>query len=331
MARNVQGPDWPTPNEALRERMPARLQLNRAEVSYVTAPAAPMMPWRNEAPVVTMPPRQCLPRARAEISRSGPWGDVTVAGEGRARIYVMPFAVPPTPVSYPAHQAGCELVDSSGHVLITVNALARPVAPTTRSASMPPRPGTEKIRPREFDKLVQSTAKTVVSAPRSFVQGQPKQEAVPVLLSCADALSPPYTALSPRSTAMSRPSPPAGLVGPNLEVPLNKGVEKLSAMEAQAKRDWESVCLVVDVRSADRASGHIQVPELVQKFSKEKLVASARTGIASRRVAVLEGGYRGWEGQRLPVVREQPMDAHGQACADKYALSMGRRVAGAGA
>ena len=111
MARNVQGPDWPTPNEALRERMPARLQLNRAEVSYVTAPAAPMMPWRNEAPVVTMPPRQCLPRARAEISRSGPWGDVTVAGEGRARIYVMPFAVPPTPVSYPAHQAGCELLE----------------------------------------------------------------------------------------------------------------------------------------------------------------------------------------------------------------------------
>ena len=29
MARNVQGPDWPTPNEALRERMPARLQLKR--------------------------------------------------------------------------------------------------------------------------------------------------------------------------------------------------------------------------------------------------------------------------------------------------------------
>ena len=29
MARSVQGPDWPTPNEVLRERMPARLQLNR--------------------------------------------------------------------------------------------------------------------------------------------------------------------------------------------------------------------------------------------------------------------------------------------------------------
>ncbi|CAE7264219.1 unnamed protein product, partial [Symbiodinium sp. CCMP2456] len=49
------------------------------------------------------------------------------------------------------------------------------------------------------------------------------------------------------------------------------------------------------------------------------------------RVAVLEGGFRGWERQRLPVVYEQSMDAHGQAKADKYALSMGRRVAGAGA
>ena len=38
-------------------------------------------------------------------------GDVAVAGEGRARIYVMPLAVPPTPVSYPAHQAGCELLE----------------------------------------------------------------------------------------------------------------------------------------------------------------------------------------------------------------------------
>lgn len=147
-----------------------------------------------------------------------------------------------------------------------------------------------------------------------------------------------------------------------MEVPLNKGVEKLSAMEVdQLLRAGQ--CLVVDVRSADRASGHIQgsvheptsfqapllnrVPELVQKFSKEKLVIfhcqySLHRGPqcanwyreqapTSQRVAVLEGGYRGWEGQRLPVVREQPMDARGQACADKYALSMGRRVAGAGA
>ena len=83
MARNVQGPDWPTLNEILRERMPARLQLNKiAEVLYINAPVAPRVPWRGEAPVVTMPPRQWLPWARAEISRSGPLGDVAVAGEG---------------------------------------------------------------------------------------------------------------------------------------------------------------------------------------------------------------------------------------------------------
>ena len=108
MARNVQGPDWPTPNEALRERMPARLQLKRLCRGFVHQRARGS---DDEAPVVTMPPRQCLPRARAEILRSGPWGDVAVAGEGRARIYVMPLAVPPTPVSYPAHQAGCELLE----------------------------------------------------------------------------------------------------------------------------------------------------------------------------------------------------------------------------
>ncbi|CAE7939213.1 unnamed protein product, partial [Symbiodinium sp. KB8] len=122
-------------------------------------------------------------------------------------------------------------------------------------------------------------------------------------------------------------------------------------------------CCLVDVREADRASGYIQgavheptsfqapllnrVPELVKKFGNEKLVIfhcqySMHRGPQCanwyrqqappmQRVAVLEGGFRGWERERLPVVYEQPMDAHGQAMADSYALSMGRRVAGAGA
>ncbi|CAE7279440.1 unnamed protein product [Symbiodinium sp. KB8] len=66
--------------------------------------------------------------------------------------------------------------------------------------------------------------------------------------------------------------------------------------------------------------------------------------LGPRRVAVLEGGFRGWERDRLPaeslsrhevedavllqVVYKQPMDALGQAKADSYALCMGRRVAG---
>eukprot|EP00439_Symbiodinium_sp_Y106_P014656 s8060_g2.t1 len=127
-------------------------------------------------------------------------------------------------------------------------------------------------------------------------------------------------------------------------------------------------CCLIDVRGDDRASGYIQgavheptsfqapllnrVPELVQKFGNETLVVfhcqySLHRGPQcanwyrqqappTQRVAVLEGGFRGWEGQRLPVVREKAMDAHGQArCthlqlakADVYTLSTGRRVAG---
>jgi len=162
--------------------------------------------------------------------------------------------------------------------------------------------------------------------------------------------------------AAPRPAACTGLVGPNLEVPLQKGVEKLAAEEVHQLLK-AGLCLLIDVRGEDRASGHIEgsvheptsfqapllnrVPELVAKFSKERLVIfhcqySLHRGPqcanwyreqapTSQRVAVLEGGFRGWEGQRLPVLREQPMDAHSQGKADIYALSMGRRLAGAGA
>ncbi|CAE7264230.1 unnamed protein product, partial [Symbiodinium sp. CCMP2456] len=83
------------------------------------------------------------------------------------------------------------------------------------------------------------------------------------------------------------PSAPTGLLGPNMEVPLNKGVERLTPQEVhQLLR--AGLCVVVDVRSADRASGHIQgavheptsfeqpllnrVPELAKRFSEAKLV-----------------------------------------------------------
>ena len=104
MARNVQGPDWPTPNEALRERMPARLQLNRLCRGFVHQRA------RGSYDAVAQPgARRDRAAETVPALGHGPLGDIAVAGEGRARIYVMPLAVPPTPVSYPAHQAGCEL------------------------------------------------------------------------------------------------------------------------------------------------------------------------------------------------------------------------------
>eukprot|EP00439_Symbiodinium_sp_Y106_P078540 s1772_g17.t1 len=144
------------------------------------------------------------------------------------------------------------------------------------------------------------------------------------------------------------------------------GVEKLLPGEV-CELLHKGQCCLVDVRGEDRASGHIEgavheptsfqapllnrVPELVEKFGNEKLVIfhcqySLHRGPQwdpkcanwyrqqappTQRVAVMEGGFRGWEGQRLPVVREKAMDANGQAKADVYALSMGRRVAGAGA
>ncbi|CAE7646960.1 ACR2.1 [Symbiodinium sp. CCMP2592] len=200
--------------------------------------------------------------------------------------------------------------------------------------------------------VVQTTTKTVVSAPRSFVPGPPAQARA-------------HTAVvqTATKTIVSAPRPaPTGLVGPNFEVPLQKGVEKLSPGEV-CELLQKGQCCLIDVRGDDRASGYIEgavheptsfqapllnrVPELVKKFGNEKLVIfhcqySLHRGPQSanwyrqqapptQRVAVLEGGFRGWEGQRLPVVREKLMDAHGQAKADVYALSMGRRVAGAGA
>ncbi|CAE7764666.1 unnamed protein product, partial [Symbiodinium necroappetens] len=100
-------------------------------VSYINAPAAPMMPWRNEAPVVTMPPRQ---------------------------IYVMPLAVPPTPVSYPAHQSFWPYFPAPAQ---PVNVpLARPVAPTTRWLA----PGPPKMEHVQAP-MVQWMTNPVVSAP----------------------------------------------------------------------------------------------------------------------------------------------------------------------
>eukprot|EP00439_Symbiodinium_sp_Y106_P073959 s1772_g14.t1 len=161
----------------------------------------------------------------------------------RQLIYVSPCAaVPPTRVNCPGF--GCNFPAKVANV-----PLVRPVSAATRPF-IPCLPRKEHV-----STVVQTTTKTVVSAPR--------------------------------------PSAPTGLVGPNLEVPLNKGVEKLSPQEVHQLlvSGQGHKCVVVDVRSADRASGHIQgsvheptsfqapllnrVPELVAKFSKEKLVAGS--------------------------------------------------------
>ncbi|CAE7725662.1 ACR2.2 [Symbiodinium microadriaticum] len=230
------------------------------------------------------------------------------------QIYVMPRAVVPATANYQTFAFRCHVPAKAANV-----PLVQPAATTRPFVPAPAPPKQERMQPS-----VVQTTKTVVSAPR--------------------------------------PSATSGLVGPNFEVPLNKGVERLSAQEVhQLLR--AGLCVLVDVRACDRASGRIQgavhepttfqapllnrVPELVDKFAKEKLVIfhcqySMHRGPqcanwyrerapTTQRVAILEGGFRGWEGQHLPVLREQPMDAHSQGKADVYALSMGRRLAGAGA
>jgi len=232
--------------------------------------------------------------------------------------------------------------------------LARPVVAAT--TSWVPFPQTE-------DRLHASMAnvplaRPVVAATTSWVPF-PKTEDCPKPVEGpkpGDGVQTTTTTTTETVESAPRPTACAGLVGPNLEVPLQKGVEKLSAEEVHKLLE-AGLCLLIDVRGDDRASGHIEgavheptstffnrVPELVEKFSKEKLVIFhcqyswhrgpqcanwyREQAPTSQRVGVLEGGFRGWERQRLPVVYEQAMDAIGQANADNYALSMGMQVAG---
>jgi len=275
-------------------------------------------------------------------TRTAPRAAPAVVTTPVRQIYIVPRAVvPATPL------AGYQSFWPNFPVKAANVPLTRPVAAATRSLAPGP-PKTERLQTA----LVQTTANTGVSASRPFLPGPPTKESLQGSL-----------VQTATKTVVSAPRPaPTGLVGPNFEVPLQKGVEKLLPGEV-CELLHKGQCCLIDVRGDDRASGYIQgavheptsfqapllnrVPELVEKFGNEKLVIfhcqySLHRGPQcanwyrqqappTQRVAVLEGGFRGWEGQRLPVVREKPIDAHGQAKADVYALSMGRRVAGAGA
>mmetsp|Transcript_4143 Transcript_4143/g.8867 ORF Transcript_4143/g.8867 Transcript_4143/m.8867 type:complete len:349 (-) Transcript_4143:105-1151(-) len=230
--------------------------------------------------------------------------------------------------------------------------LARPVVAATRS--WVPFPQTQERAHASMANV--PLARPVVAATTSWVPF-PKTEDCPKPVEGPKPVDGVQTTTTTETVESApRPTACAGLVGPNLEVPLQKGVEKLSAEEVHKLLE-AGLCLLIDVRGDDRASGHIEgavheptstffnrVPELVEKFSKEKLVIFhcqyswhrgpqcanwyREQAPTSQRVGVLEGGFRGWERQRLPVVYEQAMDAIGQANADNYALSMGMQVAG---
>jgi len=134
-------------------------------------------------------------------------------------------------------------------------------------------------------------------------------------------------------------------------VPTEPGVEQLEP-ELVHQLLLVNGCVLIDVRDEDRAAGLIdgavhvpavaktcfadRVPELVQQLQYESVVVFTCQYSAhraprcanwyreqappSQRVAVLKGGFRGWEATGLPVV--QP-DAAVTAWADGHALKQG--------
>jgi len=138
------------------------------------------------------------------------------------------------------------------------------------------------------------------------------------------------------------------------QVPRDAGVEGMHPVEFKAF--WEENqqnMVVVDLRGQDRASGHIRgtvnVPAMdllkeiqtyTEKFRHQPIVAffcqySAhraptvanffrKSCPSKQRVIVLEGGFRGWEANDLPV-QQMEMTLSQKAC-DDLAMKIGRDV-----
>lgn len=135
-------------------------------------------------------------------------------------------------------------------------------------------------------------------------------------------------------------------------VPTNGGVEHLDP-ETVSKLLAEKRCVLVDLRGDDRAAGIIpgavhepaidrvpftsKVPGLVQRWANETLVVFTCQYSAHRapqcanwyreqadskqRVAILAGGFRGWEARKLPVSSLASDDQ--AAIADDFAIRQG--------
>lgn len=150
--------------------------------------------------------------------------------------------------------------------------------------------------------------------------------------------------------AFDYPEMPEGL-------PLAKGIEILSpALVHGLVRDGQ--CLLIDVRGSDRAagviSGSIHIPamnvqqpfparvsELVQQYRDTRLIvflcqfckhrapfcanmfrdATDKAGNPMQRVAIMEGGFRGWQKLGLPV--QNVGGASQLAAADAFARKQG--------
>ncbi|CAE7339831.1 CDC25 [Symbiodinium sp. CCMP2592] len=287
----------------------------------------------------------CSPKRRAKAkiyhyahyAPAAPRAAPVVVAMPWRQIYVPPLVVP-TPAACPAHQS----FRTKFQHLAASPPLPQPVVAPTRSLA----PSAAKME-RIHGFTVQTTTKTVVAAPRPFAPGLQTKEQTSTVQTTTKTVGPTHR-LSAEAAAL-------GLLPFNFEVLSPAEVHQL--LKA-------GQCALIDVRRGDRASGHIQgavhkpdasnfnfknggADELVAKLAKEKLVIFhceesyfwgpqcatyyRLKAPSTQRVAVLEGGFRGWERNRLPVVYEQPMDAAGQAKADIYDLSIFKRLAGAGA
>eukprot|EP00929_Paragymnodinium_shiwhaense_P112871 TRINITY_DN81131_c0_g1_i1.p1 TRINITY_DN81131_c0_g1~~TRINITY_DN81131_c0_g1_i1.p1 ORF type:complete len:388 (+),score=68.74 TRINITY_DN81131_c0_g1_i1:120-1283(+) len=138
-------------------------------------------------------------------------------------------------------------------------------------------------------------------------------------------------------------------------VPTDAGIEHLEPEHVYELLRHRQ-CLLVDVRGEDRAAGLIdgavweraidkipfivKVPDLVQRWSQERLVVFTCQYSAHRapqcanwyrakadprqRVAILSGGFRGWEARGLPVASAASSTGASQA-ADDFAMEHGLR------
>jgi len=175
----------------------------------------------------------------------------------------------------------------------------------------------------------------------------------------------PQQAAPPQAKAAPAPAPQpqatsaGGYVPPHLPntVPTIENVENIDPKTVHELLQSRS-CLLVDLRGEDRAAGLIdgavhepaidtvpfptKVPKLVQQWADQSLVVFTCQYSAHRapqcanwyrqkanpgqRVAILSGGFRGWEAMGLPV-RSLASAEQGQA-ADEAAKTLGAKFAG---
>eukprot|EP00928_Gymnodinium_smaydae_P021168 TRINITY_DN18239_c0_g7_i1.p1 TRINITY_DN18239_c0_g7~~TRINITY_DN18239_c0_g7_i1.p1 ORF type:complete len:956 (+),score=155.58 TRINITY_DN18239_c0_g7_i1:89-2956(+) len=220
-----------------------------------------------------------------------------------------------------------------------------PVQPLSSATEQLPAQQADELAMRLGTQFVQTLApvrqQPVASHAGGAAQPTPTQHAVPIGTSGSLAAG----ALAPTRGVYAQPHCP-NRIAPGINVETLDPVTVHNLLR-------ESKCLLVDLRSEDRASGLIagavhepaidtvpftaKVPNLVQKWGKHGLVVFTcqysahrapqcanwyrqRTS-ARQRVAILQGGFRQWEAVGLPV--QSPASGEAAQSADDMAMQLG--------